>query len=469
MGLCAGCSMLACSLVLTHPAANIMRTFIYHQRFLALLLECLQISSFSSSITFILFLFCCSFFHLLSRGIHSLPAVQHTFLTPNIMRSSTSPAALIALALLSQQATAAPIDLGAIGDWFQGIPETIKGAFGNHADTTLVFNAPAFQDPADPSKWLASVRSYTYSSSAATDTIFDMFQAFLKPFGVDVEGDDAASEILQERLKLFLTLGESDDTLKVSFPGCDGAEAANGPTPATGMLDQRTALGACPEGNPAINIDGQDSGAKAFLNAPDGWGVISDIDDTIKISHVLDKVKTVKKTLLEPLEAAPGMADLYRDVNTKLNDPGFLYLSGSPFQLYPMLHEYLELEGFPNGPIMLQNLSISDPAALIKTMSADPLDYKLGSIDRINEWYPQKKFLAVGDSGQRDSEVYGNAYRKFGGDFVGCIWIRWVEDERANNTDVRFEEAFKDVPRDKWRVFKDPAEMKDVDLAAGQC
>ena len=52
---------------------------------------------------------------------------------------------------------------------------------------------------------------------------------------------------------------------------------------------------------------------------------------------------------------------------------------------------------------------------------------------------------------------------------MGCIWIRWVEDERANNTDARFEEAFKDVPRDKWRVFKDPVEMKDVDLAAGQC
>lgn len=382
-----------------------------------------------------------------------------------------SPAALAAL-LLSTQVAALPLDLSKIGDFFSSLPEKAGELFGENP-TTLVFDSAVYRMPDNPEKWITSLRSYTYISSPATDVLFDTFQAFLKPFGVDVS-PDAASEILQSRLPLFTSLGISDETLRYTFGDCNGSDEL-GPSPLTGMVDQPAVLAECNDvKKTAIHFSGDDEVVKenlatAFMSPPTGWGVISDIDDTIKVSHVLDKIRTVSKTFLEPLEPAPGMADLYSDVSEKLDTSTFLYLSGSPFQLYPMLKTYLADEGFPAGPIMLQNMSIADPAALVKLVTDDPMQYKLDSIDRFNSWYPGKTFLAVGDSGQRDSEVYGEAYRKFGGEWMGCIWIRQIEDEGANNTDTRFAEAFRDVPENKWRVFKDPAEMKEVDLAAGEC
>ncbi|KAJ7228400.1 hypothetical protein GGX14DRAFT_612676 [Mycena pura] len=73
-------------------------------------------------------------------------------------------------------------------------------------------------------------------------------------------------------------------------------------------------------------------------------------------------------------------------------------------------------------------------------------------IDRIHGMYPNKKFLAVGDSTQQDPETYGEAIRKYG-DFIACAWIRKVDD--ANNTDARFQAAFQGVAPAKFKIYTD--------------
>lgn len=59
-----------------------------------------------------------------------------------------------------------------------------------------------------------------------------------------------------------------------------------------------------------------------------------------------------------------------------------------------------------------------------------------------------------------------NRYRTFPG-WVKLILIRKVTDIaavgiEAKNEPGRFEEAFKDVPRDRWHVFEDPSECKSI-------
>lgn len=56
---------------------------------------------------------------------------------------------------------------------------------------------------------------------------------------------------------------------------------------------------------------------------------------------------------------------------------------------------------------------------------------------------------------------------KYGVKFMPCAWIRMVDG--ANNTQARFEAAFKGVPSGKWRTFKDPSELADINVANGQC
>lgn len=134
-----------------------------------------------------------------------------------------------------------------------------------------------------------------------------------------------------------------------------------------------------------------------------------DIDDTIKISNVLDTVATIKSTFLEETKFVPGMPELYASLKATLNSPQFLYLSGSPFQLYPMLREFVNAN-YPPGPILLQNLTFVDIPGVLDFVQGATAEYKSERIDTIHGWYPAKKFLAIGDSTQADPEVYGAAY-----------------------------------------------------------
>ena len=62
--------------------------------------------------------------------------------------------------------------------------------------------------------------------------------------------------------------------------------------------------------------------------------------------------------------------------------------------------------------------------------------------------------VLVGDSGERDPEIYGNVARLYPKRVVQ-IFIRAVKGEKPD--DERFLKAFKGVPRDKWLIFTDPA------------
>lgn len=59
-----------------------------------------------------------------------------------------------------------------------------------------------------------------------------------------------------------------------------------------------------------------------------------------------------------------------------------------------------------------------------------------------------------------------NSYRTIPG-WIGMILIRKATDVAAlgieeKNQPERFETAFKDIPRDAWHVFEDPAECEQI-------
>lgn len=81
-----------------------------------------------------------------------------------------------------------------------------------------------------------------------------------------------------------------------------------------------------------------------------------------------------------------------------------------------------------------------------------------------------RTLILVGDSGERDPEIYGNVARLYP-KRVGRIFIRAVKGEKPD--DERFQKAFKDVPREKWLVFTDPLkdlpkELNDVSIPGGK-
>lgn len=193
---------------------------------------------------------------------------------------------------------------------------------------------------------------------------------------------------------------------------------------------------------------------KAYLYGGRGVTVLSDIDDTIKVTGVTNRAELLRRTFLERFVPVPGMAAVYahwRDLGAD-----FGYVSGSPWQLLAPLDRLIEEEGFPPGPLALRNFRWRDRSFL--GVFQDPRTYKVDSIRSILKRYPERRFLLVGDSGERDPEAFGELAREFPTRVLG-IAIRDVTGEAGDS--ARYQEAFRNVPAEKCRLFRNPAEVRD--------
>lgn len=95
----------------------------------------------------------------------------------------------------------------------------------------------------------------------------------------------------------------------------------------------------------------------------------------------------------------------------------------------------------------------------------DQLDTKMHKVNHLRYFVfnTLRSLVLVGDSGERDPEIYGNIARLYP-KRVLRIFIRAVKGEKDD--DERFLKAFKDVPRDKWMIFNDPVKDLPKDLNA---
>lgn len=158
----------------------------------------------------------------------------------------------------------------------------------------------------------------------------------------------------------------------------------------------------------------------------DRWGIISDIDDTVIETGPTNFLKNWRRVFAErPGErlAVPGAASLYGVIagNHAAPTRPFFYVSSSPWNLYGFLTEFMELNRIPHGPMFLKDIGI-DPAKFIKTGHDT---HKLASIETILAFYPDHRFLLMGDNGQMDVEIYARAVRQFG-ERIAAIFIRDV-------------------------------------------
>jgi phosphatidate phosphatase APP1 len=186
-----------------------------------------------------------------------------------------------------------------------------------------------------------------------------------------------------------------------------------------------------------VTSDGHAGKGRVKLIEPEGVSLVSDIDDTIKVTEVPgDKEIVLKNTFCLPFISVPGMADEYRS----LTNTSFHYVSGGPWQLYQPLSEFLKAEGFPAGTFHLnyfpKNFLAHDSRMLLLDSIAGSLgrtyDHKVEQISRLMQRFPRREFILVGDSGELDVEVY-RRMRDLCGRRVREIWIRDVVNDEAVN------------------------------------
>ncbi len=180
------------------------------------------------------------------------------------------------------------------------------------------------------------------------------------------------------------------------------------------------------------------------LVEPIGLSVISDIDDTIRITQVPAGARAVvRTTFFEEFEPAPGMVERFRTW-VEEEPEGLVavhYVSAGPWQLYPSLAEFLfdEDPGFPEGTFHMRDVrknmfSVTTWRDLYTLALGDEPTYrhKVQTIAEIMERFPQREFVLVGDSGEHDPEVYRTIDERFPGQVREIVIRDVVEDLEAD-------------------------------------
>ena len=157
------------------------------------------------------------------------------------------------------------------------------------------------------------------------------------------------------------------------------------------------------------------------------FGIISDIDDTVLETGVTQRLAMARTVFLRNAHTRlpfKGVAAFYDALHEEREGKGpnpIFFVSGSPWNLYDLLAEFMELQSIPLGPIRLRDFGLD----LRNLLHAPTREHKLGCIRPILDSYPGMKFVLVGDSGERDPEIYRQIVREYPGRIL-AIYIRRI-------------------------------------------
>ena len=161
-------------------------------------------------------------------------------------------------------------------------------------------------------------------------------------------------------------------------------------------------------------------------------GIISDIDDTVIKTDAtsLFKWKTIYLYLIKNAstrKAFKEVSSFYRALEKGLTPKTvnpFFYVSNSPWNFYDLLVDFLEINNLPKGPILQRDFGF-----LYEDRPKHHKGHKHVAINRILETYPNLPFVLIGDSGEKDTDIYLDITREFPGR-IKAIFIRDVKSSK---------------------------------------
>jgi len=163
-----------------------------------------------------------------------------------------------------------------------------------------------------------------------------------------------------------------------------------------------------------------------FLYRPNGLSIVSDIDDTIKDSSVENRRELLANTFLREFKSIEGMSDTYQHWNSL--GASFHYVSSSPWQLFQALQKMHSSHGFPVGTMHLRNFRLRDQLlnrVIIRRKG------KATAIRELMRNMPERGFLLIGDSGEKDAKIYLKLSRQFPGRVKG-VFIRELSHRKVD-------------------------------------
>lgn len=338
-------------------------------------------------------------------------------------------------------------------------------------DEKVVFFPTAARRSEDGASWEIPIHGWIYEPET-TDLARRAIMTSIRKY-IGLKRDEEATTILKRRIGSFMVDNERRKEISIQI-GCDDlhddccrvfklpkskknghfeailtlndGELQEIPGAADGKLLHFKAV---TESNDDRVFEGY-----AQMIPPTGVSVISDIDDTVKFTGVGNKKQLLRSTFMEEFREVPGMSELYQKWSQDM-DAKFHFVSSSPWQLWEELAAFLKKVGFPDATYHLKPVRVKDRTLF--NLWKSPLETKIDVIESIFTDFPQRKFLLVGDTGEKDPEVYGIIARKYP-DQVKGIYVRNVTGETGN--EERYAEAWLDVNREICALFNEPCDIR---------
>ena len=136
-------------------------------------------------------------------------------------------------------------------------------------------------------------------------------------------------------------------------------------------------------------------------------GLVSDIDDTIMVTKLPRALQAawiswVRHT--NTRKPVPGMGAFYEHVLTGHPGAPVFYLSTGAWNTYEMLENFLTLHKLPVGPMLLTDWGPT-PTGLFRSGQ----EHKKVQLRNLFLEFPEIDWVLVGDDGQHDPRIYGEA------------------------------------------------------------
>jgi phosphatidate phosphatase APP1 len=181
---------------------------------------------------------------------------------------------------------------------------------------------------------------------------------------------------------------------------------------------------------------------KLFVPNSTQYAFISDIDDTVLISHSVSTGKKLQVMFTKNPRSRKTFADVVKFYNllalthtTPLLLNPFFYVSSSEWNLYDDLNEFFKHNQLPKGAFLLSG--IKKWYQLLKTGNIKH-NGKLMRVTRILKAFPKQKFVLLGDNSQSDPQIYVTIANHFP-DQITAIFIRNITTKMEKPTNNLFE------------------------------
>jgi phosphatidate phosphatase APP1 len=167
------------------------------------------------------------------------------------------------------------------------------------------------------------------------------------------------------------------------------------------------------------------------------YAFISDIDDTIMVSHSATLLKRLNELLFKNFKTRTvfdHLPEYYKQLSfaqTSDDTPNpFFYVSSSEWNLYDYLKGIFRHQSLPEGAFLLNK--VKKWYEMLKT-GRTKHEGKLIRILRILEVFPLQRFVLFGDNSQVDPAIYALLTEKYA-DRIHAVYIRDVRKSRKELT-----------------------------------